>query len=128
RRSDRLDAQQGVFVAGYANAGAGGEVRPGDEPGRIVDSEPSAAVDNCAIQCEHPTDIALGASVEVSVTCICSGMGESCPAESDTGDGEDREDQRLVLPGEPGIAPGDRRYAERRGGQPDTDHRRYGDL
>ncbi len=91
-------------------------------------SEPSATVDDRAIQCEHPTDIAFGAPVEVSVACTCAGVGESRPAEGDARDGEGCKDQRLVLPGEPGITPRDRRDAKRRGGQPNTDHRRYGDL
>ena len=128
RRSDRLDVQNSVFGAGYAHSGPGREVRSCDEPDRIVNSEASAAVDDCTIQCEHPADIALGAPVEVSVACACSGVGESGSAKGNARDGDGRKDQRLVLPSEPGIAPRDRRDAERRGGQPNTDHRRYGDL
>src|SRR5689334_12268355 len=54
--------------------------------------------------------------------------GESRTAKSDAGDGESRKDQRLMLPGERRIAPGNRCDAERRGGKPDTDHRRHGDF
>ena len=128
RRSDRLDVQNSVFGAGYAHSGPGREVRSCDEPDRIVNSEASAAVDDCTIQCEHPADITLGAPVEVSVACACSGVGESGSAKGNARDGDGRKDQRLVLPSEPGIAPSDHCDTKRGRGEPDANHRGYGDL
>src|SRR6185369_2507286 len=104
------------------------EVRPCDEPHRIIDLEPSTAIDDRRVQREHPPDIAFGAPVEVSYVFARSGVGESRAAEGDAGDGERCEDQRLMLPGEPGIPPGDRCDTKRGGGKPNTDHRRYGNL
>src|SRR6516225_10743822 len=108
--------------------GAGREVRPRDEPNRIVDFHPPAAVDDRSIQRQHPSDMAFGAPVEALFAPGRSGTSEGGPAECDTADRERRKDQRLVLPGKPGISPSDHRHAERCGGEPDAHHRRHGDL
>src|SRR6516164_4951777 len=55
-------------------------------------------------------------------------MGEGRSPKDDAGNSEGCKDQRLVLPGEPGIAPSDHCDTKRGRGEPDANHRGYGDL
>jgi hypothetical protein len=63
-RSKRRHSQQGVVDAGHLYPRPGREIGSFDEPHRVVDSKPPAAIDDRALEGECPADIDLCAPIE----------------------------------------------------------------